>query len=113
MQLFVDTMDGSGRYRGARAPCMVDPYLPVGVLGDLMSLDAGARAVTPVVFHVESGRLLDDQHLCGEDIGELDTLIVIDVTSAPCHERLLLRHWQLSGGAARRCSHATLHALAR
>ncbi len=108
MQLFVDFVDRSGKYRGARDACTVDPSLPVGVLTAVVFLNAVGHESSSTrrrVFHVEGGRFLAEDRLDEAGVEELDTLIVVNTDALPFHvPRVLATRWQSIGGTARRAT---------
>jgi len=115
MKLFVDYMDPQGEYCGAGAACTVDPSLPIGVLTAVVFLNAvgqGEGARTRRVFHVEGGRFLPEDTLEDCDVGDLDTLIIVNTDDLALHVATkLLTSWWTNGGAARRCPTYTPHQL--
>lgn len=107
MHLFIDHVDPSGTYISARATSTVDPSLPVGVLTSAVFLSAtGQRPVEyRRVFHVESGRFLGSTSLHACEVGERDTLVIVNCDVAEfCDDQLLMRSWWQKGGPSRRCA---------
>jgi hypothetical protein len=106
MQIFVDILLPDGSYVAAAEPSFMAPRMPISILTAVVFLDAagaGDPASRPRLFHVESGRYVDEPTLAEAGVGQHDTLVIVncDDADAATPREVGLR-WQREGGTARR-----------
>jgi hypothetical protein len=109
MRVFVDFVDPSGSFSTCSEPSTVDEHLPLDVFTTAVFLDAvrkGGAAPRVRLFHIEGARFLDGGDLGEAEVGELDTLIVVNTEDHRFHvAEALASLWVRRGGSTRRVTH--------
>jgi hypothetical protein len=84
MVLYVEIVGATASRRAPRAPCFIDPQLPLWILTSPELLDAERQGRTGScrVWHVEGNRFLAEDCIADAGVSELDTLVLVQSAGA-------------------------------